>query len=275
MKKILLFAVISVLIASISVTSISAQSQSDIPSWVKGVADFWVKGNISDSEFGESISFLIEQNIIQVEIPNSDEYQNINTIRNLEVENKKLEVENRKLKQENAELQSLIDDLLGIDTLGTTDSYSEYLDNGCHRDYPYLWSDGLCYTTSEPNCPTNKPYIWSDRFCYSSPEYLSNGCHSNHPYLWSDGFCYDAPEYLANGCPNGYPYIWSDGLCYDIPEPVYEESTPSCDPSYPDVCIAPYPPDLDCGEIGHSNFRVIGDDPHGFDRDNDGIGCES
>ena len=53
------------------------------------------------------------------------------------------------------------------------------------------------------------------------------------------------------------------------------ESTPRCDPSYPDVCIAPYPPDLDCGEIGYSNFSVVGDDPHGFDRDNDGIGCES
>jgi len=53
------------------------------------------------------------------------------------------------------------------------------------------------------------------------------------------------------------------------------ETTPSCDPSYPDVCIAPYPPDLNCGDIGYSNFRVVGSDPHGFDRDNDGIGCES
>jgi len=49
----------------------------------------------------------------------------------------------------------------------------------------------------------------------------------------------------------------------------------NCDPSYPDVCITSYPPDLDCGEIGYSNFRVVGSDPHGFDRDNDGIGCES
>ncbi len=49
---------------------------------------------------------------------------------------------------------------------------------------------------------------------------------------------------------------------------------PSCDPSYPDVCIPPYPPDLNCGDIGYSNFRVVGNDPHGFDRDNDGIGCE-
>jgi len=39
--------------------------------------------------------------------------------------------------------------------------------------------------------------------------------------------------------------------------------------------IAPYPPDLDCGEIGYSNFSVVGDDPHGFDGDRDGIGCES
>ena len=53
------------------------------------------------------------------------------------------------------------------------------------------------------------------------------------------------------------------------------ESENSCDESYPDVCITPYPPDLNCGEIGYSNFRVIGDDLHGFDRDNDGLGCES
>ncbi len=50
---------------------------------------------------------------------------------------------------------------------------------------------------------------------------------------------------------------------------------PSCDPSYPDVCITPYPVDLDCDEISYSNFRVIGSDPHGFDADNDGIGCEN
>jgi len=57
-----------------------------------------------------------------------------------------------------------------------------------------------------------------------------------------------------------------------------QESTPqqpSCDPSYPDVCIAPYPPDLDCGEISYKNFRVVGSDPHRFDGDGDGIGCES
>ncbi len=53
------------------------------------------------------------------------------------------------------------------------------------------------------------------------------------------------------------------------------ESASSCDPSYPDVCIPPPPPDFNCGDIAHRRFRVIGSDPHGFDRDRDGIGCES
>ncbi len=107
MKKILLFAVISVLIVSVSVTSISAQSQIDIPAWVKGIANFWVEGNISDTEFGESISFLIEQNIIQVEMPETDDFQTTKKIRNLEVENKILEAHNKKLKNLNKKMLSL------------------------------------------------------------------------------------------------------------------------------------------------------------------------
>ena len=58
-------------------------------------------------------------------------------------------------------------------------------------------------------------------------------------------------------------------------EPVQPTQENNCDSSYPDVCIPVYPPDLDCGEIGYSNFKVLQPDPHGFDRDRDGIGCES
>jgi hypothetical protein len=48
-----------------------------------------------------------------------------------------------------------------------------------------------------------------------------------------------------------------------------------CDPHYPGVCIPPYPPDLDCDQVGYRNFRVLAPDPHGFDGNNDGIGCET
>lgn len=49
----------------------------------------------------------------------------------------------------------------------------------------------------------------------------------------------------------------------------------NCDPSYPTVCIPPPPPDLDCPEIPFDDFKVLQPDPHGFDRDKDGIGCET
>ena len=48
-----------------------------------------------------------------------------------------------------------------------------------------------------------------------------------------------------------------------------------CDSSYPDTCIPSPPPDLNCGDISDKRFEVVPPDPHGFDRDGDGIGCES
>lgn len=50
----------------------------------------------------------------------------------------------------------------------------------------------------------------------------------------------------------------------------------SCHPAYPDDCIPAPPPDLDCGDIKRK-VRVdhAHGDPHRFDADRDGWGCES
>jgi hypothetical protein len=47
-----------------------------------------------------------------------------------------------------------------------------------------------------------------------------------------------------------------------------------CDPAYPTLCIAPPPPDQNCSGLPYSNFTVLPPDPHHFDKDKDGIGCE-
>ena len=65
-----------------------------------------------------------------------------------------------------------------------------------------------------------------------------------------------------------------------VPPPVTPGPTPAaagddCDPSYPGVCIPPYPPDLDCGDVSFRRFQVVPPDPHGFDGNHDGVGCES
>jgi PKD repeat protein len=61
-----------------------------------------------------------------------------------------------------------------------------------------------------------------------------------------------------------------------VEQPATEETQETaCDPSYPDMCIPPPPQNLTCDDIGARNFEVLPPDPHGFDGDNDGIGCES
>jgi endonuclease YncB( thermonuclease family) len=47
-----------------------------------------------------------------------------------------------------------------------------------------------------------------------------------------------------------------------------------CDPSYPTLCLPVDIPDLDCGSITARRFPVVAPDPHRFDGDRDGIGCE-
>ena len=53
-----------------------------------------------------------------------------------------------------------------------------------------------------------------------------------------------------------------------------KEAEDQCDPAYPDVCIPSPPPDLDCGDISFRNFKVLPPDPHRFDGNKDGLGCQ-
>ncbi|MDH3314026.1 MAG: thermonuclease family protein [Nitrosopumilus sp.] len=54
-----------------------------------------------------------------------------------------------------------------------------------------------------------------------------------------------------------------------------QETQNDCDLSYPDFCIPSISPDLDCKDISQKRFTVLAPDPHRFDGDKDGIGCES
>lgn len=55
-----------------------------------------------------------------------------------------------------------------------------------------------------------------------------------------------------------------------------EQSDAGCERSYPDACIPLQAEvgDLDCGDIDQRKFQVLPPDPHSFDSDDDGVGCE-
>lgn len=51
-----------------------------------------------------------------------------------------------------------------------------------------------------------------------------------------------------------------------------EPSGSGCDPNY-SGCVPAYPPDVNCPEVD-GPVQVLGSDPHGLDRDGDGVACE-
>ncbi|MCH7560608.1 MAG: hypothetical protein IIC67_04430 [Thaumarchaeota archaeon] len=84
MKPVIIIAIAVVFL--FSSVSIYAQTQYDIPAWFKGVAGFWAEDKISDNEFGEGVTFLIDSGIIKV--PKIQELEN--KIAQLEDENAEL-----------------------------------------------------------------------------------------------------------------------------------------------------------------------------------------
>lgn len=55
--------------------------------------------------------------------------------------------------------------------------------------------------------------------------------------------------------------------------PVTPAPSGRCDPNYSGACVPPYPPDVDCADIGRP-VTVVGSDPHNLDSDGNGRGCE-
>lgn len=69
--------------------------------------------------------------------------------------------------------------------------------------------------------------------------------------------------------------LWSACPGEAVEEPVVDTAPGACDPAYPDVCVPPPPPDLDCGDVDARAFTARPPDPHRFDGDGDGIACNS
>ena len=80
-------------------------------------------------------------------------------------------------------------------------------------------------------------------------------------------------------CADGGQCVEEGDICDDFPD-CFDGSDEVgcdeefCDPAYPDFCLPPPPPDINCTDLDVTRFRVLLPDPHGLDRDGDGTGCE-
>ena len=93
---------------------------------------------------------------------------------------------------------------------------------------------------------------------------------------------FDPIDGQTGAAPNSielHPVVaFTASSCEAVPAPPPPPAG-DCAASYPTVCIPPPPPRLKCTDIPYANFVVRWDvprpDPHHFDRDRDGVGCES
>ena len=251
-KKLLFFSIIAVSLVSVSIISISAQSSYEIPSWVKGIAEFWAEGKITDAEFGEGLTFLIDNNIIKVP-----------KIQELENKIVQLENENNELRKH---VENYEDEPIQSSSITVSTNKSNY-DEG-----ETIVITGKVSTIIGETLATLQVFTYGNLVDIAQVKITENGSYS-HVIVAEGPLWNEQGTYLIRAS-YGEGNIAESKFDY-TPNPREEIPAQTCDNSYPDVCIEPYPPDLNCGDIIFTNFRVLQPDPHGFDRDKDGIGCES
>jgi hypothetical protein len=152
-------------------------------------------------------------------------------------------------------------------------------DNDCLFD-PSL---AKCVPDESGNCPEGFN-MNEDGQCF--PKH--NGCPDGYHGVDDDETGRCIPD--SEGCPDGMIFR-SDGKTCGYKEQLCQgnadlegcvESPEGCDPSYLNHCIKPSETDLDCNwdgnvqedQIPDKNFPVGSSDPHHFDRNKNGIGCE-
>jgi len=180
MKTKLIIAILLVLGIGIGFSSVSAEEHSEIPPWVKGVANFWVQGNITDGEFLEAIEFLINSGTIIVDI--EDEYY---------------------------EDEYYADDEYYEDEyeIGYDDGYDDGYDNGYDDGYggrydaeeDYYENDYYPYENESPEKDYNDGYYDNEKYptdedfrTYSEVEITQMGNE-----YWS---CYSGSEPISSNC---------------------------------------------------------------------------
>jgi endonuclease YncB( thermonuclease family) len=115
--------------------------------------------------------------------------------------------------------------------------------------------------------------VWLARNGYANDRYLKEFRHENQALAaqLDPAFAAAKREHLGlwGACGSAQPQGFAAQAAAS------PAARGNCDAAYPDVCIPPPPPAHDGGDITYRRFRVLAPDPHHFDADGNGIGCES
>lgn len=256
-----------------------------IPSWIKNTAKFWVEGKITDKEFLGAIQYLIDKKVLTVG-EQTTQQPKLSCLGNGLCLSARVEriVDGDTIYIEGYKVRLSLTNTPETDEAGFFEA-SEFTRKLCPVG-----------STVVVDQDDRQPYdaygrllgkVYCDGKLLNS-ELLYNG-HANILTQYCSTSEFSGETWAAKyGCeaktPEAKQQVPKESQSQtSTPTPPTPTPAPAptpakennCDPSYPDVCIPPYPPDLDCGEISYRNFKVLPPDPHRFDGDKDGIGCES
>ena len=128
-KPILLFVLTLIAVSGIGIFSfVSAQENSQIPTWIKTAVGFWVNDQITDDEFLKAIEYFVENEMINVPSQDTDEGILINNLQILQAEiNMKIE-QSRKIVNLPQIQQTLIDSNSSFAATGAPDEIIRQID---------------------------------------------------------------------------------------------------------------------------------------------------
>ena len=230
----------------------------NIPSWLRTNAGWWSQGLLSDDEFVKTIQYLVDNGIITVEYGQSICSGNALCII--------------------SKVERIVDGdtiyIQGYEVRLSLTNTPEIFEPGYSE--ATLFTKWLCPVGSIVTVDQDdkQPYDVYNRllgkvYCGDkvlNSELLFNG-HANILTRYCSTSEFSDEDWAQSfGCGIGSNNSVKSGAKSEKTE------LNDCDVSYPDFCIAPPPPDLDCKDIT-KRFTVLQPDPHKFDGDKDGIGC--
>lgn len=253
MKPVIIIAILFVLLIPLPIFALSH------PDWVENILTWYEEGKISKQDMTVAIEYLVNLGILRDEYLEKEltPHDCSGTARCITgtvtsvIDGDTIKIDGQSIRFALAsapelnelngpEARNFIDEICPVGSTATVDEDDGQTEGSYGRIVGVIYCNGMNL---------------NEELVDSGLGYLSTGFCDNSEFstqLWA----------LKHGCTN---------LEYETTN----QQTQNCDPSYPDFCIPSPPPDLDCIDISQKKFTVLQPDPHRFDGDKDGIGCES
>ncbi len=233
-------------------SELNNSTSSKIPHWIENILAWYEEGGISEDEMRNTIEWLMNQGILKEGYLEKEltPHDCSGTARCI-VGTVTSVIDGDTIKVDGQSIRFALASAPELNEFGG-DTAREFIEEICPV--------GSTATVDEDDGQTEGSYGRIVGVIYCNGVNLNEELVDSGLGYLSTGFC-DRSEFAS--------HAWA------IKHGCIQVTTNDCDPSYPDFCIPSSPPDLDCGDISQKRFTVLQPDPHRFDGDKDGIGCES